>query len=85
MIADNIGKSYFDQQVAIHYGIHDGIALIRSRMSEFTNVHEGFHSFLSPDRSDDINIKGIIPKGALYYTDATGLVVSNKIILQELL
>ena len=85
MVANNIGADFFDHNVCRKYNLFGSVSEIQIKMSELTNVHEGFHACLFCDRDDNINIKGIIPKEALYYKDATGLVVSNKIILQEIL
>jgi len=52
-------------------------------------ISNGFHSLKEPDRIDDDSIyeldlkivECIIPKGSIYYTDNSGLIVSNKIII----
>lgn len=54
-------------------------------------VGHGFHAVLKPSRLrasilddvDGIVRKFIVPKGAKYYTNAVGNIVSNKIILRE--
>lgn len=52
-------------------------------------ISNGFHSLKYPDRidTDSIGLFGlkivecIVPKGSFYYTDNSGLIVSNKIII----
>lgn len=82
--ADNIPDSYADQIVIENYPYW--------RSEELTHVHSGFHSALTIDRisnfcgwENTVRVKCIIPKGSLIYKDKTGLIVSNKIILKEVL
>lgn len=90
MVADNIPNSYADNIVESHYKLLTGFTRIASKL---TNVHEGFHSAVSIERFkiagynihnyNRIYVKCIIPKRSLYYEDATGLLCSNQIIIQE--
>lgn len=48
----------------------------------------GFHSALSKDRlyvdGGEVTVKCVVPKGSEYYVDATGLCISNQIIIKEI-
>lgn len=55
-------------------------------------ISEGFHAYTTIDRIsmdelhyDEVIVQMTIPKGARYYTDATGLIVANKIICNEII
>lgn len=81
---DNNFESYMDDEV------RDNYPNFRSR--ELTHVHNGFHSVKKQKRMDlfnqweqEIKMKCIIPKGSLIFKDKTGLIVSNQIILKEVL
>ena len=47
-------------------------------------ISEGFHSFKTKARSY-YNAICIIPKGSEYFEDKTGLIVSNQIIIKEII
>lgn len=54
--------------------------------SNVMSISEGFHAFTSIERAERIGhcvFSAIIPKGAKYYKDGTGLIVSSKIKVGE--
>jgi hypothetical protein len=67
-----------------------GDASIALKKLGLIEIGEGFHAALTKKR---LSIKKIgkkifqckIPKGSRYYTDATGLIVSNQIIIEKML
>ena len=59
-----------------------------SRKRVLTEVIHGFHAYLSIDRAQAVMCEGneglyefLIPAGSEYFTDKTGLIVSNQIML----
>jgi hypothetical protein len=81
MTYDNCFQSWTDGITAEKY--HD------AKREEYTHVHKGFHSASTYKRAGDLAqvgciIKCIIPKGSLIFKDKTGLMVSNQIILKEI-
>ena len=73
----------FDTYVSSHY-FYEAI-----NENYLYAVEKGFHSCLQKERAafhkikDDKVFKCIVPKGSLVFKDATGLIVSNRIIIQE--
>ena len=78
-------KQYFDSLVQDAYlkdRYHPNYKhLVRVPISRTRCVVEGFHAFTTPDRigrnKNNLYI-AIIPKGSKYYTDKTGLIVSDQ-------
>lgn len=67
---DNIATDYYK-----HYNL-----LINRKL---TVISEGFHACLTEERLNnyEISFEFLIPKGSLIFKDATGLIVSNQIIM----
>jgi hypothetical protein len=87
LLVDNEPDTYFGPIVADVYAFDNNS--FEEVCSKLTNVHDGLHALL-PNHSHSylnqkINIKGIIPKGSLYYIDETGLIVANQMILEEII
>jgi len=60
-----------------------------SKLTIFLTVDEGFHSMKTLDRMPytrgHLVVKCTIPKGSEYYKDQTGLIVSNQIVINEVI
>jgi len=63
---------------------------MRENDIKYITIGEGFHSFKSKDRCHELYVntyfylfKCLIPKSSEVYYDATGLVVSNQLIILE--
>lgn len=60
--------------------------VLKEKLKHFNHIHEGFHSMESVKRAKGIWMETkifecLIPKGSKVYKDATGLIVSNQIII----
>jgi hypothetical protein len=87
LLVDNEPNTFFGCIVSDVYNF--GFDSFEEVCSKLTNVHDGLHALL-PNHlhsylNRKINIKGIIPKGSLYYIDETGLIVANQMILEEII
>lgn len=90
MVVNNIPQCYADDLVAEYYKFKP---YTMDRVTKnLIHVHEGFHSAISIQRFKDadyyicfnrICVECTIPKGSKYYKDGTGLLVSNKIIINK--
>ncbi len=58
--------------------------------SIYTHVHAGYHSMMEkhrslPDSEQEVMVRCVVPKGANYFKDNTGLIVSNEIIILNII
>ena len=81
---DNNLKSIYDRHVGYAYNLKIGQQALK-----LTHIHEGFHAVLTYERlnkrayEDYVDYVCTIPKGSRVFTDKTGLIVSDTIILKE--
>lgn len=76
-----VGSYYFlDKKV----NVARGEIIIDNKCCNYVVISKGFHSFKTKYRSH-YNVICIIPKGSEYFEDETGLIVSNKIIIKEII
>lgn len=84
---------YFDDQELMDWGfdIDTGVDNKFLKKNKMSAVDQGFHSALTKERIDlKLSDKRVvcectIPKGSSYYTNISGLAVSNQIIINKIL
>jgi len=84
---------YYDSEAIEQYGLNPFHfrpgKLMEELKKRYNIIGSGFHSAESLDRlkreGRSEKAKCIIPKGSLYYKDKTGLLVSNQIIVEEII
>jgi len=76
------GVYYFSDKKV---NIAGGEVVIDNKCCDYVVISKGFHAYTNFERDKDINVKCIIPKGSEYFEDATGLIVSNQIIIKEII
>ncbi len=77
------GLEFYNNAAYVYYNCMDKVDLVQ--------IAEGFHAITSEDVADEsmcdltrrIKVKCLIPAGAEVFEDATGLIVSNQMMLIE--
>ena len=76
-----VGSYYFSDKKV---NVARGEIVTDNKCCDYVVISKGFHSFKTKDRSY-YNVICIIPKDSEYFEDATGLIVSNQIIIKEII
>ena len=83
-LSEGIDFAIYDCAVNEAYpGIYFSYGVIPSNVN-LNVISEGFHAFKRED-GNPYNTICTIPKGSKYFEDATGLIVSNQIIIKEII
>lgn len=77
-----VADYYFLDKIVIY---DKGEIVTDNECCDYVVISKGFHAYTNFERDKDSNVKCIIPKGSEYFEDATGLIVSNRIIIKEII
>jgi len=93
LVFDKKPDSFADEMVRNHYKFSDlDNKTFKQVASRMTNIHEGFHFYVTIKRLTDSYFKSfhtmvecVIPKGSEVFFDETGLGVTDTIIIKKII